>query len=916
MATLEELKARIDLHDLARRLGIRRGAGGDKALYHSPHHDDKKPSVSIFVDHPTRGTGWRDHSADTGGSCIDLVMYAQGCTVGEAVRYLHEAYGIPMEPASAPQERKEKSTVEYIADRCIGERERVREYLAGRGISQDALDIALRARSLGFNDWTSNRVNAGEVGYGGPAAAFIVRDMASGQVVAVDMRYLDPAANGDVKTQTQGEKFGHCWTSDPRRLERARRVFIVESSINALSIDTCDIPGAAAIALRGLSNVAQLDLAFLRGRQVVICMDNDPPIAEGKPRAGHRPGPEAGWALYERLTAANIGALLVDQSDWKANDKPINDVNDFLQARGARELAIALEKADPWLIPGLPGDKTRVGRPRVFLPSHDFAQYWKFRVKPDFTTYIGKVEENGEGDEKVETPVHTDLCGFRVASISRVTVASATSTMTGDPDQAPNVFFAVSVQAPRHGATLQRKVMLDEHLHNTDVWAKFGPIWQRSAFLRMVNILERTAHLGERRAANFVGLAWRDGKLIVNEGPDCYFTDAEKQCPYHNLTFPSGPPSDGRTVIRAYQATFKQNAAAIPLVWSLGGHLKAMLGFWPHMTVQADKGAGKSTLIKRLERSLAFTMLSGQSLQTEFRLITSISHTSHPIGWEELSARRQDVIDKAVAMLQENYQYTVSRRGTDMTEYLLCAPVMLAGEDVPVRSLLGKIVRTTLTGKKGPMMPDDLPRFPLRQWLEFLAKLSKQRVLDAYREIRDFCLANSRASGADDGAMRMAGNYAAVLLAWRLLCEFAGLDAGAEGFERDLLTEMNAHIAETSADREPWVWILETVLSEIDAGNFKHPYTFDTVDGEECLLLRTGHVMDHIAHTSALREKWNGLPVKSDRVFKRQLQHAGVIAGDKELERTIFSKRVNYLTPISLARMAKFGLTVSVRTNA
>ena len=44
--------------------------------------------------------------------------------------------------------------------------------------------------------------------------------------------------------------------------------------------------------------------------------------------------------------------------------------------------------------------------------------------------------------------------------------------------------------------------------------------------------------------------------------------------------------------------------------------------------------------------------------QTEYRLLTSISHTSHPVGWEELSARRQDVIDKAVAMLQENYQYT------------------------------------------------------------------------------------------------------------------------------------------------------------------------------------------------------------------------------------------------------------------
>jgi hypothetical protein len=186
-------------------------------------------------------------------------------------------------------------------------------------------------------------------------------------------------------------------------------------------------------------------------------------------------------------------------------------------------------------------------------------------------------------------------------------------------------------------------------------------------------------------------------------------------------------------------------------------------------------------------------------------------------------------------------------------------------------------------------------------------------VLDQYRALREQCLTNSRASGADDGALRMAGNYAAVALAWRYLCEFAGMDDGEGDFFHDLLAEMNSHIAETSADREPWVWILETVLSEIDGGNYKHPYTFDMVDGEFCILLRTGHVMDHIAHTGSLRDKWNGLPVKSDRVFKKQLQQAGVVVGAKEVERRIFMRRVPYLTAISLRRLEAFGLHVSVR---
>lgn len=912
MASIDELKRRIDLHDLADRLGLKRGAGGDKALYHSPGHDDKHPSLSIFVDHHKSGTGWRDHSGDAGGSCIDLVIYTRGGTVPEAMKYLHEEYGIPFDKPAEKQEQRPKSTIDYIADRCIAEREKVREYLDGRKITTAAIDAALRAKTLGFNDWTSTKKASGEVGYGGPAAAFLVRDPGTGQVVGVDMRFLDPALNGDVKTQSHGEKDGYGWTSDQRKLDRATRVYLVESAINALSIDSCAMPMTAAYALRGIGNVDLIDFAFLKGKQVYICMDNDQPFADGHPKAGRRPGPEAAWALYERLTALNISAVLVDQAGWLDDaEEPINDVNDMLQARGPADLARALDTYEQWLIAGMAGDDTRRGKSRVYLPAHDFAQYWRFRSRLDFTSYINRMERKGDDEE--ETPTMTDLCGFRIASLSRVSVASASSTMTGDKDQTPSVYFAVTVQTPRHGAQLTRKVLLDDQLHNTQQWGKFGPIWQPAQFSRMVNILERTAHLGARNAANFVGLAWRDGALTVNEGPDCYFTEAEKQCPYHNLTFPSGPIQDARKVIQAYQATFKSNAAAIPLVWSLGGHMKALLGFWPHMTIQADKSAGKSTLIKRLERTIAFTMFSGQSLQTEFRLLTSISHTSHPVGWEELSARRQDVIDKAVGLLQENYQYTVTRRGAEMTEYLLSAPVMLAGEDVPVRSLLGKLVRTNLTGKKGPLMPDDLPRFPLREWLQFLSRLNKMDVLEKYSKLREYCLQKSRAGGADEGAKRMAGNYAAVMLAWRYLAEFAGMDYSEGDFGTDLVAEMNSHISESSADRSPWVWIMETVLSEIDAGNYRHPHKFDLVDGEMCLLLRTGHVMDHLAHSSHLRDKWNSLPVKSPGVFKRQLVGAGVMAGDKDVERTINTKRTAHLTPLSLKKLGEFGLSVAVR---
>lgn len=926
MATIEEIKNRVDLHDLAEKLGIKRGKGG-KANYHCPTANDSSPSLSIFND-KNGSQGFNCWKCKEGGSAIDLVMHARGIVdVGEALKILRELYNIPAERKNEP--RRERTTAEYIADRCLADPEPVVDYLSGRGITLEVIRRAIAAKTIGFNTWTNkpDKAKPGEVGYGGPAAAFIVRSFNPGHVVAVDMRYLDPELNGGVKTQTQGPKEGTPWTSSLRMLNSAHTVYVVESPINALSIESIGRAGVAAVAARGIGTLDSIDWRFLEGKRVLLCFDNDKP---DESKGGYRPGPAAAWRLSEILNGLNISSMMVDQAEWDLETE--NDINDILQAGGVDGLRSKLDKIEECLIAGLPFDAKARGKRRVFLPPHDFAQYWKYRVKEDFTRLVVKMQKKDDGSEgeASEIPIIEDLCGFRVSSISRVSVASSTSMMTGDKDHQPNVYFAVSVQMPRHGHRLVRRVFDDDRLHNTEHWKKFGPIFKQNAFLRMVNILERAADLGSRKAVNFVGLAWRDGELIVNEGPDCYFTEPDKQCPYHNLSFPTGTPADAREVLRWYQRTFRKNAAAIPLVWALGGHLKAFLGFWPHMVMQADKGAGKSTLIKRLERTIAFTMFSGQSLMTEFRLLTSISHTSHPVGWEELSARKQEVIDKAAAMLQESYQYSPTRRGADMTEFLQCAPVLLAGEDVPVRTLTGKLVKTDLTGRKGDIMPDDLPAFPVRQWLQFLTRYSRKEVQAMYAPLRERCLAASRASGEDDGAVRMASNYAGILLAWQLLCEFTGIEHETGDFERDLVAMMNTHISETSADRAPWVWIMETVLSEIAAKRFMHPHAWELLpvpspDGERRLaphlLIRTSHVMDHLAHANYLREKWNGLPVKSDRIFKKQLVAAGVVPMNAdgtpmEREKTLGAdeqfgnpgRRIAHMTPINLDAIAAYGL--------
>ncbi len=276
MATIEELKQMVDLHELAGRLGLEspQSGGNDR----SPHHAEKTPSLSIYGRHrrDPGGHAFKDFSTDAGGDCVDLVAYVRGCDTAEAVRHLHELYGIRREP-QAVEQRAPEALHEYIARKCLAEAPAARDWLINeRGIAPKAVDAALAARTIGWNTYTNPSKSAGEFGHGGPAAAFIARSPSPGRVVAVDLRYADPALNGGVKTQTQGDKSGIPWTSDLRAFQRAKTVVIVESPINALSVDSAGLKDAAALAVRG-TNVEAIDWTFLTGKQALICMDADLP---------------------------------------------------------------------------------------------------------------------------------------------------------------------------------------------------------------------------------------------------------------------------------------------------------------------------------------------------------------------------------------------------------------------------------------------------------------------------------------------------------------------------------------------------------------------------------------------------------------------------------------------------------------
>lgn len=912
-----------DLHDLADKLGIQRGKGqkGVDQLYHSPLRPDKNPSLSIF-----RGKGgaygWKDHTdGTTGGDAISLHQFVRGLPFGDTVRELAEMYNIPaFVPNVSTQPVREKTQVEYIAERVLtGDKDKARGYLSGRGITDKVIDRAFANKVLGWNNWTSKTETIGNVGYGGEGVAFVVRDRHDKHIIrAVDVRYETPEHNGGVKTNSQGEKDGVPFVVDWKRFQAATTVVVVESAINVLSVLSCDIPHWDAIAIRGIATVKSLPVDIFAGKFVVIALDYDPPQPathpDGKPnkKANHRPGPEAAWELYAHISAAGVPCILVDQSEWEEGW----DLNDILQAEKPFSLKSRLHQWETCPIPGyIGGDNKYPGVPKLYLPSDDYAIYWRYQVATDLTKYVAETKEAEDGGRQTVSVV--DVAGFRVADLSRVTIQPWEDTVHGSSNGSGEILFAVQAQTPQHGRMLKRTVMDDKQFTDPAAWSQLGYIYKKAEFMRLVNILSRTLDQTDRLAVNYVGLCYKSGKLQVNEGKDCYFRDVLRQCPaYGHLQFANGTTAQGKDVIRAFQATFKANAGALPLVWALGAHLKAHLGFWPHMQMEAEKGSGKSTFLRHWSKACQTQVFSTQMLDTAFRIQSIVAYSSQTVAWEEISTLRPEAAAAANQMLQQTYNYAYSVRG-GTTPMLYSTPVLLTGEEVDMNSLLGKLTRTTLTfAKQGREIPENLPAFPLRQWLEWLAKRPPQAVQEQLEHQFRRCMKDARSSEKDANAKRIIKNFAAIRLGWHYLCEFLSLDTQTGYFEIDLVSEMNSFLAETEAARQPWVWITEIIFGEIDARRYDYPMSYDTVDGKSVILIRPKHMMDHIHHSSNLKSRWDALPIKTAKVFLKQMQLAGVIVNDDkgkpvERERTVNGKRISHMMALDLDKLATFGLVLT-----
>ena len=90
---INTLKSDIDIHQVAERLGLQRD--GSKGNYRAPGREDKHHSLSLHKQ-GQYGQGWKDHATGSGGTTIDLVLYAEAAEdFMSAARLLGGWFGLP-----------------------------------------------------------------------------------------------------------------------------------------------------------------------------------------------------------------------------------------------------------------------------------------------------------------------------------------------------------------------------------------------------------------------------------------------------------------------------------------------------------------------------------------------------------------------------------------------------------------------------------------------------------------------------------------------------------------------------------------------------------------------------------------------------------------------------------------------------
>lgn len=111
--SVADIKARLDLHEVARRLGISEWPGRCGS-FSSPLRPDASESFSIY----SKGSElmWKDHATGDGGDSLNLVKFVRQCTPKEAIDWMRREAGFQDEVREKREKAKRPRQLDSIYD--------------------------------------------------------------------------------------------------------------------------------------------------------------------------------------------------------------------------------------------------------------------------------------------------------------------------------------------------------------------------------------------------------------------------------------------------------------------------------------------------------------------------------------------------------------------------------------------------------------------------------------------------------------------------------------------------------------------------------------------------------------------------------------------------------------------------------
>jgi hypothetical protein len=111
--TIADMKSRLDLHEVARKLGIAEWPG-KCGSFSSPLRPDASESFSIY----SKGSElmWKDHATGDGGDSLNLVKFVRQCSPREAIEWMRREAGFPEEVHEKREKTKRPRQLEAIYD--------------------------------------------------------------------------------------------------------------------------------------------------------------------------------------------------------------------------------------------------------------------------------------------------------------------------------------------------------------------------------------------------------------------------------------------------------------------------------------------------------------------------------------------------------------------------------------------------------------------------------------------------------------------------------------------------------------------------------------------------------------------------------------------------------------------------------